>query len=272
MGNTMIEKIDMLGVGISAIKMDNVLQQMEHWIKTGEQNYICVCPNHPIIESQKDKELRRILNSAGLTTPDGMSVVWACKFYGYSNVERVYGPDLMLNFSAIAAERGYTNFYFGGSNEVPEELAERLCQRFPGLKVAGTYSPPFRPLTPEEDEDIVETINQADPDVVWVGLGAPKQDLWMGEHIGRINAPVMVGVGAAFDFLSGRKEWAPKWVQRTGLEWLFRLVREPRRLWRRNLYHPLFAYNVLLQRMGIKRFDLEQDEIGLDGVHRVTPD
>ena len=185
-----------------------------------------------------------------------MSVVWACKFYGYSNVERVYGPDLMLAFSDLAAEKGYTNFFYGGAEGVPEELAEILCQRFPGLKVVGTYSPPFRPLTPEEDKVIVETINQANPDVVWVGLGMPKQELWMGEHLGRIAASIMVGVGAAFDFLSGRKEWAPRWMQRNGLEWLFRLLHEPSRLWRRNLYHPLFFYNVLLQRAGIKHFRL----------------
>ena len=251
-----IEKINMLGVGISAINISDALQQMERWIETKEQHYVCVCPNHTIMESQRDRELRRIVNSAGLATPDGMSVVWACKFYGYSNVERVYGPDLMLAFSALAAEKGYTNFFYGGAEGVPEELAEILCQRFPGLKVVGTYSPPFRPLTPEEDKVIVETINQANPDVVWVGLGMPKQELWMGEHLGRIAAPVMVGVGAAFDFLSGRKEWAPRWMQRNGLEWLFRLLHEPTRLWRRNLYHPLFFYNVLLQRLGIKHFRL----------------
>lgn len=248
------QRINILGVGISAINMRDALQQMERWIELGEQHYVCVCPNHTIMESQKDRKLRDIVNSASMATPDGMSVVWACKFYGYSNVERVYGPDLMLAFSALAAERGYKNFYYGGAEGVPEELADALCQRFPNLKVVGTYSPPFREILPAEDEAIVETINQADPDVVWVGLGVPKQELWMGEHLGRINAPVMVGVGAAFDFLSGRKEWAPLWIRHSGLEWLFRLLHEPRRLWRRNLYHPLFLYNILLQRAYIKQF------------------
>ena len=261
-----IERINILGIGISAINMNDALQHMEHWIKTRQQNYICVCPNHTIMECQKNIELKRIVNSAGLATPDGMSVVWACKFYGHPSVERVYGPDLIMAFSALAAERGYTNFLYGGAERVPEELAEKLFQRFPGLKVVGTYSPPFRPLTPEEDEYIVEIINQADPDVVWVGLGMPKQELWMGQHIGRLNAPVIVGIGAAFDFLSGRKKWAPRWVQRSGLEWLFRLLHEPRRLWRRNLYHPLFFYNVLLQRMCKKQFELEQNEKGRNGV------
>lgn len=253
----MIDKINISGVGISLINMNDALKQMEQWISAREQHYVCICPNHTVMESQKNERLCRIVNSAGLATPDGMSVVWTCRFFGHTNVERVYGPDMMLAFSAIAAEKGYSNFYFGGDEGVPEELARRFCQQFPGLKVVGTYSPPFHLLTPAEDEEIVEIINQADPDVVWVGLGMPKQELWMGEHIGRINAPVMVGVGAAFDFLSGRKKWAPKWVQRSGLEWLYRLLHEPRRLWRRNLYHLPFFYNVILQRMGIKRFELK---------------
>jgi len=250
------EKANILGIGISAINMADAVQQMEHWIMTGKQNYVCVCPNHTVMESQKDKKLRHIVNSSGLATPDGMSIVWACKFFGYSSVERVYGPDLMLAFSAVAAQKGYTTFLYGGADGVTEELADKLCQRFPELRVVGTYSPPFRPLTPSEDAEVVEIINKANPDVVWAGLGMPKQELWMGEHFGRINAPVMVGVGAAFDFLSGRKKWAPRWVQRSGLEWLYRLLHEPRQLWRRNLYHPVFVYNVLLQRLGIKRFDL----------------
>ena len=256
-----IEKINILGVGISAINMNDALRKMEHWIRTRKQHHICICPNHTIMESQKNGKLRCIVNSSALATPDGMSVVWACKFYGYSNVKRVYGPDLMLAFSAIAAEKGYTNFYYGGAEGASEELAEKLCRRFPGLKVVGTYSPPFRPLTPAEDKAIVETINQADPDVVWVGLGMPKQELWMGEHLGQITAPVMVGVGAAFDFLSEKKRWAPRWVRHSGLEWLFRLLHEPRRLWRRNLYHPLFFYNVLIQRARIKQFRLTDEAV-----------
>lgn len=248
-------KVNILGVGISTINMDDALQQMEHWIKIREPNYVCVCPNHTVMESQKDKKLRRVINSSGLATPDGMSVVWACKLFGHSNVERVYGPDLMLAFSAISAKKGYRSFLYGGADGVAEGLAEKLCEKFPTLNIVGIYSPPFRPLTAEEDREVVEIINLSNPDVVWVGLGMPKQELWMGEHIGRINAPVMVGVGAAFDFLSGRKEWAPQWVQRSGLEWLYRLLHEPRRLWRRNLYHPIFLYNILLQRLGIRRFE-----------------
>jgi N-acetylglucosaminyldiphosphoundecaprenol N-acetyl-beta-D-mannosaminyltransferase len=233
--------------------MDDALQSLEHYIKTKTKNYICVCPNHTIMESQKDKKLLDIVNSANLATPDGVSVVWACKLLGYTKIEQVCGTELMLAFSALSVKKGYTQFYYGGADGVSEKLAEVMCQKFTGLKVVGTHSPPFRQLTEVEDKAVIDMINQANPDVVWVGLGMPKQELWMGEHFGRINAPIMIGVGAAFDFLSGRKERAPKWMQHAGLEWLFRLVQEPNRLWRRNLYHPIFLYKVFLQRIGVKR-------------------
>jgi N-acetylglucosaminyldiphosphoundecaprenol N-acetyl-beta-D-mannosaminyltransferase len=248
-----IEKINILGVGISAINMDDALQSLEHYIKTKTKNYICVCPNHTIMESQKDKKLLDIVNSASMATPDGVSVVWSCKLLGYTKVEKVCGTELMLAFSALSVEKDYTHFYYGGADGVSEKLAEVMCQKFPGLKVVETHSPPFRQLTEAEDKAVVDMINQVNPDVVWVGLGMPKQELWMGDHFGKINAPLMIGVGAAFDFLSGRKERAPKWMQHAGLEWLFRLVQEPRRLWRRNLYHPIFLYKVFLQRIGVKR-------------------
>jgi len=248
------EKINILGVDISAINMDDALQRLEHQIMTKTKSYVCVCPNHTIMESQKDMRLRGIVNLANIATPDGMSVVWACRLLGYTSVKQVCGTELMLALSALSAEKGYTHFYYGGANGVPEKLAENLCQRFPGLKVVGTYSPPFRTLAEAEDKAVVEMINRANPDVIWVGLGMPKQELWMGEHFRRIDATLMIGVGAAFDFLSGRKERSPKWMQRAGLEWLFRLVQEPKRLWRRNLYHSVFLCKVILQRVGIKHF------------------
>ena len=220
----------------------------EPCIKSKKQRYVCVTPVHLVMAAQKDPGLREILNNSGLTTPDGMPLVWVGKLLGHHTIDRVYGPDLMINFSALADAAGYTNFYYGGGPGIAEKLAEKLGQRFPGLKVVGTYSPPFRPLTPEEDQQIVDMINEADPDVLWVGLGAPKQDKWMAEHKGRIKAPVMVGVGAAFDFLSGQKKQAPGWMQRNGLEWLFRLTSEPKRLWRRYLVtNTLFICSIVPQ-------------------------
>jgi N-acetylglucosaminyldiphosphoundecaprenol N-acetyl-beta-D-mannosaminyltransferase len=164
----------------------------------------------------------------------------------------------MLALCERSVGRGYRHFFYGGAEGVPERLAASLQQRFPGLLVVGTYSPPFRPLTSEEDVQVVQMINEAAPDVVWVGLGSPKQDQWMAAHVGQLAAPVLIGVGAAFDFHAGRKKQAPLWMQRSGLEWLFRLLTEPRRLWRRYLIsNPKFVFLVLAQVLGLRHSSLE---------------
>ncbi len=249
-----MEKVNILGVNVTAINMSMALEMIENWIKQREPHYICVTTVHGIMESQRNENLRRIHNQAGLVTPDGMPLVWLSRFYGFKHVERVYGPDLMLAVCERSVAMGWKHFFYGGANGVPEQLSNKLQKRFPGLKVVGTYSPPFRPLTPEEDEEVIQMINNANPDIVWVGLSTPKQELWMAEHVGRLTAPVLIGVGAAFDFLSGRKPQAPRWIQRSGFEWLFRLLTEPRRLWKRYLINnPLFVFLVLLQIIGIRK-------------------
>lgn len=245
-------RVDILGVGVSAINMEMALEAIEGWIERREQHYVCVTTVHGVMECRKDPELRRIFNSSGLTTPDGMPLVWLSRARGFGYVNRVYGPDLMLALCERSLSKGYRHFLYGGAPGVPEKLAENLKRRFPGLDVVGTYSPPFRPLTHEEDERVVRMINEAGPDIVWVGLSTPKQERWMAGHIGRLEAPVLIGVGAAFDFHSGVKRQAPRWMQRSGLEWLFRLLTEPRRLWRRYLiYNSLFVWNLMKE--GIKR-------------------
>ncbi len=184
-----------------------------------------------------------------------MPVVWMLRWQGFKNVQRVYGPDLLQAACARSLETGWRHYFYGGAPQVAEKLKDKLCADYPGLQVVGMESPPFRPLTAEEDEDAVQRIRQARPDIVWVGLGAPRQDFWMAEHLDRLGVPVLVGVGAAFDFLSGAKPQAPLWMRRSGLEWLFRLATEPRRLWRRYLIgNPRFLYLCLLQRLGLKRF------------------
>jgi N-acetylglucosaminyldiphosphoundecaprenol N-acetyl-beta-D-mannosaminyltransferase len=198
------------------------------------------------MESQRDPELLAIHNASGLTTPDGMPLVWAGRRAGMAHMRRVYGPDLMLAVCKLAAERGWSSYFYGAADGVPELLAQRLADRFPGLKVAGTLSPPFRPLTPEEDAEVVERINAAAPDLLWVGLSTPKQERWMAAYLGRLRVPVMVGVGAAFDMHAGLLPQAPGWMQASGLEWLYRLYREPRRLWRRYLRNnPRFVLAIL---------------------------
>jgi len=251
-------RVNILGVGISAINMEIALAFIERWIAREEHHYVCITPVHSVMECQRDPELRRIFNASGMTTPDGMPLVWLSRLKGFQHVSRVYGPDLMLALCEQSVARGYRHFFYGGATGVPEYLAANLQRRFPGLAVVGTYSPPFRSLTPEEDAQVVQMINEANPDVVWVGLGSPKQERWMAAHVGRLTAPVLIGVGAAFDFHAGRKKQAPRWMQRSGLEWLFRLLTEPRRLWRRYLVNnPIFVTLVLLQTLGLRRYSLE---------------
>jgi N-acetylglucosaminyldiphosphoundecaprenol N-acetyl-beta-D-mannosaminyltransferase len=253
-----IARVNVLGVGVSALSMKLALNTIGGWISQRQQHYVCVTGVHGVMESQRDPLLRRIHNAAGLVTPDGMPLVWLSRLHGHGHVERVYGPDLLLALCERSLTTGYRHYFYGGAPGVPELLAERLQQRFPELHVAGTFSPPFRPLTTEEDEQIVAAINAAAPDIVWVGLSTPRQEHWMAAHIGRLRAPVLIGVGAAFDFHSGRKRQAPRWIQHSGLEWLFRIMVEPRRLWRRYaVNNPLFVVLVAQQILGQVRYDLE---------------
>jgi len=243
-----IPRANILGVGVSAVDMPMSLRTIEAWISRGEPHYVCVTSVHGVMESQRDEEFRRIYNGAGMVTPDGMPLVWLSRLMGFHHVERVYGPDLMLAVCERSIARGYRHFLYGGGPGVVEMLADRLQCRFPGLQVVGIDSPPFHPLTVQEDQAVMERINEVRPDIIWVGISTPKQERWMATHREQLNAPVIVGVGAAFDFHAGLKKQAPYWMQRSGLEWCFRLMTEPRRLWRRYLINnPWFLWLVLLQ-------------------------
>jgi len=247
------ERIDILGVGVSAINMDMTLDTIDRWVADRQHNYVCVTSVHGVIESQRDHELRRIQNQAGLVTPDGMPLVWVSRLRNQRHVGRVYGPDLMTAVCTESVSKGYRHFLYGGAAGLPERFADQLRNRFPGIRIVGAYSPPFRPLTPDEDEAIVHRINESNADIVWIGLSTPKQEYWMAAHLGRLDAPVMIGVGAAFDFLAGVKKQAPRWIQRSGFEWLFRLITEPRRLWRRYLkVVPLFVLYMTLDSLGLR--------------------
>ena len=251
-------RVNILGVGVSPINMSMALKQVDDWIRARDGcHYVCVTGVHGIIESQQSEPLRRIHNQAGLVTPDGMPLVWVCRSCGFSQVERVYGPDLMLAICEHGLNKGYRHYFFGGASGTPERLAARLQQRWPALRVAGTYSPPFHVPSASEDEAMILLLNAAQADVIWVGLSTPKQERWMAEHAARLQAPVLIGVGAAFDFHAGLKLQAPRWIQRSGLEWLFRLLTEPRRLWRRYLSNnPRFVALLLMQRLGLRRWSL----------------
>jgi N-acetylglucosaminyldiphosphoundecaprenol N-acetyl-beta-D-mannosaminyltransferase len=239
-------RVDVLGVGISAVSLAGATDRIMGWVRTGEHHYVCVTNVHTVMECQRDAELRRIHNVSGMTTPDGMPLVWCAKRAGAADVTRVYGPDLMLSLSKPLAAAGASVFLYGTTLRTLELLSARLLADFPGLRIAGTYAPPFRPLTPAEDADVVKLINDSGADVVWVGLGAVKQEYWMAQHIDVLSAPVLIGVGAAFDFHAGVIKQAPLWMQRHGLEWVYRLCREPRRLWRRYLRtNPAFVAGIL---------------------------
>ena len=243
-----------MGVGICEIRLKDVIPIITGWISERSRRYICVTSVHGVMESQRDENIRSIHNSSGLTVPDGMPLVWLLRLKGYNKVKRVYGPTLMLKLCEFSTEHGYKHFLYGGHPGVPDKLKARLEERFAGLNIVKTYSPPFRPLTPEEDQEVIKMINDAKPDIVWVGLSTPKQEKWMAEHVDKLNAPALIGVGAAFDFISGRVKQAPIWMRRSSLEWLFRLMTEPRRLWRRYARNnPLFLVMVLMQFLGIHK-------------------
>lgn len=225
-----------LGVPVDAVQTPDVIQRMERWIlQKSAGRYIAVTNVHGVIEAQRDGTFKQTLDSADMVIPDGMPLVWFGRRNGFDMPQRVCGPDLFESFCRETHTKSYAHFLYGGARGVPEVLAEVLKRRFPGVRIAGTYSPPFRPMTREEDQQAVEMINRSDADVLWVGLGCPKQERWMYEHRHRLTVPVVVGVGAAFDFLSGRLPRVPRMMGDHGLEWLYRLWREPRRLWRRHL-------------------------------------
>ncbi|MDB5409353.1 MAG: glycosyltransferase [Rhodospirillales bacterium] len=247
-----ISTVDILGVKVSAINLGKCLTAIDAWIDARQQSYVCVADAHAIMESHWDDQFRQIHNAAALVTPDGMPLVWLCRLAGYRDSDRVYGPDLLLALCEHSVSRGYRHFFYGGGPGVAQELALRLSERFPALVIAGTASPPFRVLSDGEMLDAAREINSTRPDIVWVGLSTPKQERWMQRQLGHVEAPILIGIGAAFDFHSGRKPQAPRWMQRGGLEWLFRLGTEPRRLWRRYLTSlPMFAILALQQLAGL---------------------
>jgi N-acetylglucosaminyldiphosphoundecaprenol N-acetyl-beta-D-mannosaminyltransferase len=253
----MLNAVNVLGVGISPITMTSAQEQIAQWVRSGDRQYVCVCTVATVMECRRAEDLRQVVNAAGMRTPDGMPLVWLAHLRGHREVTRVYGPDLMLAVMAESAVRGYRHYLYGGEPGVPERLARVMEGRYPGVDFVGLQSPPFASLEELCTPQAAASINERNPDIVWVGIGNPKQERWMARMRPLLTAPVLIGVGAAFDFHSGVKAQAPLWMQRSGLEWLFRLAHEPRRLWRRYLLdNPWFVYEVTLQVMGLKRFSL----------------
>ena len=248
---------DIVGVPVSMVDYERTTQVMDRLVTTRERGYVCVAPVHAVMEAQDDPEMLAALRGATLVVPDGIPVVWAANLLGESPRldDRVYGPELMLRFSALCAERGHRVWLYGGRDQGSlAQLALALRERYPGIQIVGGYSPPFRALSPEEERSVADQINAAQPDVVWVGIGVPKQEKWMANMRDRLEVPVMCGVGAAFDFHAGRVSMAPSWMQQRGLEWVYRTAQEPRRLLGRYLRtNPRFVVALARQYLAERR-------------------
>ena len=243
-----------LGVPVSVLTLNEALTTIDQWIAQGEPNYVCTLDVHALMESQSTPDVRNIYRSAAMVTPDGMPLVWLLHRSGYPAADRICGPDLMPAVFRHSQGRGYRHFLYGSSETTLSLLQEKLGHNFPGARIVGCYSPPYRALTREEEREVDRAVNAADPDIVWVGLGAPKQDRWMAAHRPALKAPVLIGVGAAFDMLAGRVTRAPRFLQRTGCEWMFRIAQEPRRLSRRYLEsNSKFAMMLIGEKLGLTK-------------------
>ena len=246
---------NVLGINVSAVNLDTTVEMVDQWIAAGNRGYICVTGVHGIMEAQADPELKQILNNAFINTPDGMPMSWVGRIQGFQKMDRVYGPDLMASLCQISVARNYRHFLYGGETGVADLLKQRLENSFPGLQIVGTYTPPFRNLTGEEEEEIFRQIQELQPHILWVGLSTPKQERFMARYVDRLQVPLMVGVGAAFDYHTGRISDCSYWIKRAGLQWLHRLLQDPRRLWKRYLKNnPAFLWRISLQILMLRRY------------------
>lgn len=246
-----VPRVNILGIGVHAVTISKAVELIESALVHGGKHYVCATGVHGIMEAQKDADLRSILNSSFLTVPDGKPTVWVGRSRHFVEMGQVGGPELMLEVCRISPQKAYSHFLYGGVPGVAESLREALRHKFPGIRIVGTYTPPFRPLNPQEEADLVQAVAAAAPDIFWIGISTPKQEKFMFEYLPKLNTKMMLGVGAAFDFHSGRVKFAPLWMRQAGLSWFYRLLQDPRRLWRRYLFNiPRFAWAVALQMLG----------------------
>jgi N-acetylglucosaminyldiphosphoundecaprenol N-acetyl-beta-D-mannosaminyltransferase len=253
-------RANVLGVGVSAINLDLAVDLASRWIEAGDPGYVCLTGVHGVTEARADSAFRLILNRAAINAPDGMPMTWVGRLQGFRYMDRVFGPDFMTAMCRLSAERGYRNFLYGGQPGVAELLRENLQAKFPGLQIAGTYTPPFCSLTPEQERSILAQIRQVRPHILWVGLGTPKQERFMAQYVHLLEVPLLVGVGAAFDYHTGRIRDCSAWVKRAGLQWAHRAMQDPTRLWIRYLRNnPVFLWDIATQISGLRRYPLSDD-------------
>jgi len=262
---------EIAGTPIDFLDGSKVLDVILEWREAQRREMICVNNPNAIMLCHQDPRMMDATLRSALVLPDGVGVILAAFVLGYGRCHRVTGPWLTLNVCGHGRRHGLRHFFYGGAEGIADRLGTCLQDRFPGMIVAGAHSPPFRPLTPKEDAEVIEKINASEPDIVWVGLGAPKQEKWMLDHLGVINASALIGVGAAFDFHSGNINWAPTWVRRCGLEWAHRFLENPRLQWRRNLQTPKFLLRIMKQAAPRFRFSYKPNPMfaeRTDGVKR----
>ena len=253
-------RANVLGVGVHAVDLTRAADRIESALLARQRGYVCVTGVHGVMEAHRDPEFRDILDQALLVVPDGMPTVWVGRAQGLGQISRVFGPDLMEEVCRRSVEKTFTHFLYGGKPGVAEELKRNLERWFPKIQIVGTFTPPFRPLAANELAEVEGLIARARPDIIWVGLSTPKQERFMSEFVSRLPFGVMIGVGAAFDIHTGRLKDAPRWVKKTGLQWLHRLCQEPSRLWKRYLVNnSRFLWRLFLQFSGLATYKLPPD-------------
>jgi N-acetylglucosaminyldiphosphoundecaprenol N-acetyl-beta-D-mannosaminyltransferase len=251
------ERFNVFGIALDAVNLPTAVTSVLRATKAGRNKYVCLAGAHGIVEARRDPRLAEAFRNAFLVLPDGMPTVWMAWWQALYHVDRVFGPDLMVEVISQSQASGERHFLLGGNPGVAEELASRLNTRYPKARIVGTYTPPFRRLNVAEEAALIARLEKCRPDIVWVGIGAPKQELFMSEYLGRLKVPVMVGVGAAFDFHTGRLTDSPRWVKRAGLQWFHRLVQEPKRLWWRYLRtNSIFLALAAMKLLRVRKFPL----------------
>jgi N-acetylglucosaminyldiphosphoundecaprenol N-acetyl-beta-D-mannosaminyltransferase len=249
------DRANVLGIGIDAVNMQQALAKIAQELEQRRKGYICLAGVHGVMEAQRNPEVARVLAGAALVAPDGMPTVWVGHYQGHSQMERVTGPDLMLEVMRREEFRGYTHFFCGGKEGIAGELRDQVLAQFPFVKIAGTYMPPFGPMSPEQEEEFIEQIGRLKPDIIWVGISTPKQELFMERYLPLLDTTLMFGVGAAFDFHTGRIADCAEWIKRCGFQWLHRLLQDPKHLWKRYLRNnPSFLFSIALQLTGLKSY------------------
>jgi N-acetylglucosaminyldiphosphoundecaprenol N-acetyl-beta-D-mannosaminyltransferase len=245
----------LLGISVEALNMELTLHRVAAELKARRKGYVCMANVHGIMEAHRDVQLAAIYSDSSITVPDGTPTVWVGRLQGYKAMQRVAGPDLMLEVFRRKEFAGFTHFLYGGEEHVAEQLRERFTRRFPWARIVGTYTPPFRDLNAEEEESLVARVRELKPDIIWVGISTPRQERFMHRYLHRLDTTLMFGVGAAYDFHTGRIHDAPQWIKTIGMQWLHRMLQDPRRLWKRYAHtNPAFLWNIALQLSGLRRY------------------